>query len=171
MPKIVEPLTIDVTPADLLEAKDTYLGEFLEEIDRQWPQGRRKKHNGKGTRIGSVELYFDSEDVLHMHFTERGSYLARAGALRRVPKVHLSQYAPNPVFNQGGLAGEVGNMLMSKSNLDPNDPLWEAIGFLIQRIAKLPKPENAEFRAAPSRGKASKKRVKARKSSVTKAAF
>jgi len=72
-------VAIDVTPQALLNAGEhPYLGELLKEIDKQWSRRR--------TRIGTVYVYFDSDDVLHMHFIERGSYLKRKGALAKIPK-------------------------------------------------------------------------------------
>jgi len=129
-------LDIDVTPPDLLIEGDSYLGNFLREIDRQWPQGRNPEFNGHGSRIGTVSLYFDSEDILHMHFRERGAYLQREGYLDKVPYGHLASYDINPVFNAAGTkAVEVGELLVSLPKaVDPNDARWTEIGRLLSQM-------------------------------------
>lgn len=126
-------LDVDVTPPDLLELKDTYLGKFLKEIDLQWPQGRDPSFNGHGARIGTVEVYFDHADVFHMHFRERGAYVQRDGTLKEVPTGHLSAYNINPMFCVADtMAEKVGEMLVSlPKGVDPDDPRWEAIGELL----------------------------------------
>ena len=122
-------LDTDVTPADLLNLQETSLGPILREVDRQWPQGRDRLGNGHGSRIGTIEVYFDGDMVLHMHFRERGMYLRREGALAEVPLGNMSGYNINPVFNVADTAaGKVGDMLVSlPKGTDPNDPRWDRI--------------------------------------------
>ena len=128
-------LDVDVTPPDLLELKNSYLGRFLDEIDRQWPQGRDPSGNGHGTRVGTVAAYFDHAEVLHMHFRVRGTpgVIQREGVLKEVPVGHLESYNINPVFNRSDTTAEkVGEMLVSlPEGVDPNDPRWEAIGEIL----------------------------------------
>lgn len=129
-------LDVDVTPADLLNLQETYLGPILREIDRQWPQGRDTRGNGHGSRIGTVEVYFDHEHVLHMHFRERARYVLPKGALAKVPVGNMSGYNINPVFNVAGSAAtQVGDLLVSlPSDTDPNDPRWERIAELLREL-------------------------------------
>jgi len=93
----IQDTAVDVTPADLIDGgrRIPFLRNVLDEIDRQWPQGRDPTGNGHGSRIGTLYLYFDAGDRLHMHFVERGSYLQRKGALRSIPK----GIAPSHIFH------------------------------------------------------------------------
>lgn len=129
-------LDVDVTPADLLNLQETYLGPVLREVDRQWPQGRDPRGNGHGSRIGTVQVYFDHAGILHMHFRERGEYIQRENELAHVPVGHMSRYNINPVFSQADTkAQKVGEMLVSLSkDVDANDPRWEAIGDLLSEM-------------------------------------
>lgn len=126
-------LDVDVTPADLLNLQETFLGSVLREVDRQWPQGRDPSGNGHGSRIGTIEVYFDHAEVLHMHFSERGRYVLREGALTKVPLGHLSGFNLGPVFNVADSgAGRVGDLLVSlPKGVDPNDPRWGLIADLL----------------------------------------
>jgi hypothetical protein len=90
----IQDAAVDVTPADLIDGgrRIPYLRDILDEIDRQWPQGRDPSGNGHGSRIGTLYLYFDPDDCLHMHFAERGSYLQRKGPLKKIPKGTAPSY-------------------------------------------------------------------------------
>ena len=122
---------VDVTPSDLLNLHDTHLGPALREVDRQWPQGRRR-----GNRIGTIETYFDHAGVLHMHFRERGEYVQREGALADVPVGNLSSYNLGPVFNEADSgAATVGGLIVSlPKDVDPNDPRWGQIAALLSEM-------------------------------------
>lgn len=113
-------LDFDVRPDDLLGISEDYLRPFLLEIKRQWSHG---------SRIGTIYSYFDSNDVLHFHFAERGSYLQREGALEAIPTGHLPGYFVNTQANVAdSKAGDAAEMMVSlPAEVDANDPQWDRV--------------------------------------------
>lgn len=140
MPK--NSLTIDVTPTDLIDGgrRIPLLRDILDEIDKQWPQGRDPSGNGHGTRIGTLHLYFDANGVLHIHFAERGEYLDRTSSLKKVPLGRLEGYYIDPVFNYTDTpAAAVGEQLVSMDGASAEDVRWAEVLALLKAMKKEPR--------------------------------
>lgn len=110
----------DVTPLAFTQPVNSYwLWGVYQEIHEQWTSGKR---------IGTIYAYFDSHDVLHMHFAERGSYLEPKGALADIPKGRLPEFFMFPSANvSDSKANRAAELLSEVGSIDPNDPMWDEV--------------------------------------------